>query len=376
MRNGQFCWAVAIALTIILVACSSSKTPSQPLSQTPSHPLTRSEPEPAPATMSPTGPPPLTTTIALPFEPTELTFSATANKLYVGGIEGDPPVMRAYAVSLSAPTGQIKRFDWDSSLGGLPHHIVVNDKLRRGYALMVTGVIKVFSTDTDTVVSTSQQPSCSSEVLAISQATGMVYGGGLSDKGQCLVQFDSDGRIVRDNLVAPHVGGKNMLVQRIAVDSASGDVLYTNPSSVGRADQMLTEKWRTPVDGSDQVQDLGFEPKTSTTYVTVGHYPINSPARILVLDGGTGKQRAEFSTPTWTSQFAATGDGRLFVGFVYSNNLDMLSDGTSTLTRFASLADIPGWSPNDPKWLAVDIAGRRLFVSPGGDAHKILVYRY
>ncbi len=188
-------------------------------------------------------------------------------------------------------------------------------------------------------MSTSQKPSCSPEVLAINQATGMVYGGGLSDKGECLVQFDSDGRIVRENVVAPSVQGKNMLVQRIAVDSASGDVLYTNPSSVGRADQELRQKWRTPVDGPAEVLDLGFEPHSNTVYVTVGNFPVISPARVSVLDGGTGSQRGEFSGPGWTSQFAATGDGQLFVAFFNSNDLYALSDGTSTLTKFASLGD-------------------------------------
>ncbi|MGO9510584.1 MAG: YncE family protein [Mycobacterium sp.] len=281
--------------------------------------------------------------------------------------------MRAYVVSLSSPAGAIKRLD--TAIDDQPHHIVVNDKLRRGYALVV-GAIKVFNTDSDALISTSQKPSCSPEVIAINQATGMIYGGGLSNKGECLVQFDSDGRIVRENVVAPSVQGKNMLVQRIAVDSASGDVLYTNPSSVGRADQMLNEKWRTPVDGPAEVQDLGFEPHSNTVYVTVGNFPVISPARVSVLDGGTGSQRGEFSGPGWTSQFAATGDGRLFVAFFNSNDLYALSDGTSTLTKFASLGDIPGRSPSDPKWLEVDTAGRRLFVSPGGDGHKILVYQY
>ena len=43
-----------------------------------------------------------------------------------------------------------------------------------------------------------------------------------------------------------------------------------------------------------------------------------------------------------------------------------------TLAKFASVGEVPGSSPSDPKWLAVDRAGRRLFVSPGGDGHRIL----
>ncbi|OBK50776.1 hypothetical protein [Mycobacterium sp. 1081908.1] len=303
----------------------------------------------------------------------ELTFSTATNKLYATGLEGGPPRIRAYVVSLLAPAGPIERLD--TSLGDLPEHVVVNDKLRRGYAL-VPGAIKVFSTDSDTLISTSDKPSCSPQVLAISQATGIVYGGGVSDKGECLVQFDSDGRIVRENVVAPHVAGQNMLVQRIAVDSATGDVLYTNPSSVGRADLMLRERWRTPVGGPGEIQDLGFEPKTDTAYITVGQFPVISPARISVLDGHTGKQEGEFSGPGWTSEFASTGDGRLFVAFFNSNDLYMLSGATNTPTKFASLGDIPGSSPSDPKWLFVDTVGHRLFVSPGGDAHKILLYQY
>ena len=204
----------------------------------------------------------------------------------------------------------------------------------------------------------------------------MVYGGGASDEGECLVQFDSDGHIVRENVVGPNVKGKNMLVQRIAVDSASGDVLYLNPFGVARADQMLKEKWRTPVDGPGEPQDLGFEPKTNTAYVTVGADPVISPTRISVLDGRTGTQRGEFSGPGWSKEFAATSDGRLFVTFFNSNDLYVLSDGASTLTKFVSLGDIPGSAPSDTRWLEVDTAGRRLFVSPGGDRRKILVYRY
>jgi hypothetical protein len=303
----------------------------------------------------------------------ELPFSAAMNKLYATGLEGEPPRIRAYVVSLSAPAAPIERLD--TSINGLPEHIVVNDKLRRGYAL-IPGAIKVFSTDSDALVSTSDKPSCSPQVLAISQATGIVYGGGASDKGECLVEFDSDGHIVRENVVAPNRKGQNMLVQRIAVDPASGDVLYTNPSSVARADHLLTERWRTPVGGPGEVQDLGFEPKTNTVYITVGAFSVISPARISVLDGRTGEQSGEFNGPGWTKEFAATDDGRLFVAFFNSNDLYVLSGGTSTLMKFASLGDIAGSSPSDPKWMVVDTVGHRLFVSPGGDAHKILIYRY
>jgi hypothetical protein len=362
MRNRQLRWAGPVALTAILVACSSGQTPPQPVRM------------PESATISSTGPAPLTTAIALPFEPMDLTFSAAANKLYMSGLEGGPPAWRTYAVPLSAPPQPIERLD--TAFGEFPNQFVVNDKLRRGYALVSDGVIKVFNTDSDVLISTSQKPSCYLQVIAISQTTGVLYGGGMSDQGECLAQFDPDGRIIREKVVAPSVKGQNPLVQRITVNSVNGDVFYTNPSSAACADQTLTEKWRMPVDGPDQALDLGLEPKTNTVYVQVGQFPVISPARISVLDARTGKQRAEFRGPGWTNGFAAIGDGRLFVLFFNSNDLYVLSDGTSILTKFTSLGDIPGRSPSDPKWLQADTTSRRVFVSPGGDARTILVYRY
>jgi hypothetical protein len=330
-----------------------------------------------PATISPTGPPPLTTAIALPFEPMDLTFSASANKLYASGMEevsGGPPQWRQYVVSLSAPSGPIERFD--TSIKGLQQHLVVNDKLRRGYALMMAGDIKVFSTDSDTLVSTAQKPSCYLETLAINQATDVVYGGGAVDEGACLVQFDADGHIVHENVVGPNVKGKSPMVGSIAVDSASGDVLYLNAFGIARADKMLKEKWRTPVGGPGEAMALGFEPKTNTAYVAAGADPVISPTRISVFDAGTGTPKGEFSGPGHCQGFAASGDGRLFVIFFNSTDLYVLSDGASTMTKFVSLSYIPGWAPSDTRWLEVDTAGRRLFVSPGGDRQKIAVYQY
>jgi hypothetical protein len=120
-------------------------------------------------------------------------------------VSGGPPQWRQYVVSLSAPSGTIERFD--PSIKGLQQHLMVNDKLRRGYALMMGGGIKVFSTDTDTLVSTSQKPSCVLQVLAINQVTDTVYGGGATAEGACLVQFDADGHVVRENVVGPTVEG-------------------------------------------------------------------------------------------------------------------------------------------------------------------------
>jgi hypothetical protein len=362
------CWTVAIALTAILAGCWFNKTPPQPLRMS------------QPATISPTGPPPLTTAITLPFEPMDVTFSASANKLYTSGIVGGtargapPPRWRDFVVSLSAPTGPIERFD--TSIEDLAQLIVVNDKLRRGYVLGMSGAIKVFSTDSDTLVSTAQKPSCYLEGLAINQATDVVYGSGAADEGACLVEFDADGHIVRENVVGPNEKGKSPMIGQIAVDSASGDVLYLNAFGLARADKMLKEKWRTPVDGPGEPMNMGFEPKTNTAYVEVGADPVISPSRISVFDAGTGTKTGEFSGPGRCQGFAASGDGRLFVIFFNSNDLYVLSGGASTLTKFVSLPDIPGSAPSDTRWLEVDKAGRRVFVSPGGDRQKILIYQY
>ncbi|MGO9155439.1 YncE family protein [Mycobacterium sp.] len=364
MEKTHSSWVGAIALTAMLIGCTDEKYFYHPPSSSTSAPAS-AEPT-VPPTISAAGPSPLTETIAVSFDPSGLIFSASVNKLYVFAVW---PTDMVLVVSLSAPTQPLKRLD--TAIGALPHSIVINEKLRLGYALTITGSIKVFSTDSDTLVSTSREPSCHANLLAINQATGMVYGGGLSDKGVCLVQFDSDGRIVRENVLSD-AGTKNMTVQRLAVDPVTGDVLYTSPSAVGRADQMLTEKWRTLIDGPGEAHDLGFEPKTNTVYVSVGNIPVTSPARIVIFDGGTGGQRGEFGGPGWTSQFAATGDGRLFVAFHGSKDLYLLSDGTSTLTKFASLDDIVGSSPD----LTVDTAGRRLFVVPRFDVRKIFVYQY
>jgi hypothetical protein len=83
VRNWQLCCTAAIALPAILVACSFSRTPPQPLRMS------------QPATISSTGPPPLTTAIALPFEPMSLTFSASVNKLYASGCSFHPVDLRS-----------------------------------------------------------------------------------------------------------------------------------------------------------------------------------------------------------------------------------------------------------------------------------------
>ncbi len=309
-----------------------------------------------------------------------LRFSASANKLYTSGIEGGtargaaPPRWREYVVSLSAPTGPIERFD--TSIEGLQQDLVVNDKLRRGYALMMAGGINVFSTDSDTLVSTAQKPSCYVQRLAINQATGVVYGGGLDSGGGCLVQFDADGHVLRESVVGQKVEGKSPMIGSMAVDSVSGDLLYVNAFGLARADKTLKEKWRTRVDGPGSPMEMGFEPKTNSVYVEVGADPVVSPSRISLFDAGTGEPKGEFTGPGRCQGFAATGDGRLFAIFFNATDLYVLADGASTLTKFVSLSDIPGWAPSDSRWIEVDTAGRRLFVSPGGDRQKIAIYQY
>lgn len=98
---------------------------------------------------------------------------------------------------------------------------------------MDTGAVRVFNTDTDTLVSTIEPPSCVAQVLAVNDASGMVYGGGQSATGECLVEFDSSGHLVRQNDVAPLSSTQNRLIQRIEADPASGDVVYMDPYSVG-----------------------------------------------------------------------------------------------------------------------------------------------
>lgn len=225
------------------------------------------------------------------------------------------------------------------------------------------------------------------QVLAVNDASDMVYGGGQSATGECLVEFDSDGHLVRENDVAPLSSTQNRLIQRIETDPASGDVLYTDPYSVGRADQTLTEKWRTPVPdtgvpsntvfpGQGQANDMGFEPNSNTVYVSVCGAGVIAPATIAIYDGHTGKQTGRFTSPGSSSQFAADHDGRLFAAFYNSSDLYVLSHGATTLTKFAALADVPDLSPDDTKCLAVDPSAHRLFVSPGGSGHSVYLYSY
>jgi hypothetical protein len=371
----RVCLAVVVVLAAAVVACSGSPSASKSPSKSP-------QPTAGSATL-----------IGLSFPPAELTFSAGSNKLYVS--EVFPESGATYVVSMSAPGKAPARLD--ESINGFSTHIVVNGRLKLGYALIekpplagspaLAGVVRVFNTDTDTLISTSTQPSCVAQVLTVNEASGMVYGGGMSPAGECLIEFDSAGHIVRQADVAPLSRTQNRLIQRIETDPATGDVVYMDPYSVGRADQSLTEKWRTPVPGAGvpsntvfpsqgQGNDMGFEPTSDTVYVSVCGAGVIAPATIAIYDGHTGKQTGQFTGPGSSSQFAADHDGRLFAAFYNSSDLYVLSHGATTLTKFAALANVPDLSPDDAKWLAVDLSAHRLFVSPGGNAHSVYLYSY
>ena len=317
------------------------------------------------------------TRIELWFEPTELTFSTGSDKLYVADISGKPAT---YVVSMSELTKIPPRLD-ESIVDGV-HHIAVNNALKLGYALNISGALRVFNTDTDSLISTTEPRSCKAEVLAIDPASGTVYAGGLSNTGECLVKFDSAGHFLAEKDVAPSSGTQNRIVQRIAADPANGDVIYTDPYGVGRADQALNEKWRAPAPGvstsgdafsGPHASDMGYEPSSATVYVCVSPTSGTARATIAVYDGHTGKQTGQFDARASTDQFESDQQGRLFVALDNSSDVYVLDHGAQSLTKFATLPAVSDGSARNVEWLAVDSAGHRLFVSPGaGNA----VYQY
>lgn len=267
-------------------------------------------PRPRPPQLSTAG---AATGIGLWFEPTELTFSIGSDKLYVADLTGKPAT---YVVSMSALTKTPPRLD--ESITGGTSHIAVNNKLRLGYALDNLGTLRVFNTDTDTLVSTNEPRSCKAHVFAVDETSGLAYGGGLSATGECLVEFDSAGHLLAEKDVAVRSGSQNRMIQRIAVDPASGDVIYMDPYSVGRADRALIQKWRTPASGvstagdgfsGPHANDMGYEPISATVYVCVGPTSTTAQATIAVYDGHTGKQTGQFTAPASTDQFAADQPG-------------------------------------------------------------------
>jgi hypothetical protein len=333
-------------------------------------------PRPKPPQLSTSG---NATVIGLWFEPVELTFSTGSDKLYVANISGKPAT---YVVSMSALTKIPPRLDVSITDG--VSHIAVNNKLKLGYALKHTGALRVFNTDTDTPISTTEPRACEAEVLTVDEASGTVYGGGQSATGECLVRFDSAGRFIAEKDVAPRSGNQNRMIHRIAADPATGDVIYMDPYSVGRADQTLTEKWRTPAPGvspsgdvfsGPHASDMGYEPGSATVYVCVSPTSTTAPATIAIYDGTTGKQTGQFTTPAPTDQFAADQQGRLFVALTRSSDLYVLDHGAQSLTKFQTLPNVPDGSTRNVEWLAVDSAGHRLFVSPGS-GNSVYQYSY
>jgi hypothetical protein len=312
------------------------------------------------------------TAIALPQAPgAEITYSGGSDKLYIELSTG------WLVVPLSAPT-QAHEFP-DHSTDTDTHHIVVNDKLKLGYALGTLGAVRVFNTDNDTVVTTTQ-PVCEANVLAVNERTDNVYGGGYSARGECLVQIDSSGHVVRDDVGGAAGDGHN-IIQRITVDPTNGDVIYSDPAGITRADESLKEKWRTAVAQPFQPLDVGLESATNRIYVSLADNmsgtgpPVPPPASFPVYDGHTGKQVGTVPGQPW--DFVADGSGHVFtvLSTAGSRDLSVLTAGGTTPSKFASLEDIPGLKPRDMIILGIDRSGHRIFVR-AGRFKNIYVYAY
>jgi hypothetical protein len=340
---------LAVMLVAAVVGCSHHQAPPQP-------PVAKNR-----------------NVIALPQAPAEITYSGGSNKLYIAHVS---PSSGWLVVPLSAPT-QAEEFP-DHSIDADAQHIVVDDKLKLGYALGTLGAIRVFNTDSDKVVA-STQPVCEANVLAVNARTGVVYGGGYSARGECLVQIDSSGHIVRDDVGGATGPGHN-IIQRITVDPTNGDVIYSDPSGITRVDGSLKEKWRTSVGDPFQPLDIGLEPRTDRIYVSLTGpngvaLPVTTPASFRVYDGQTGKQVGTVAGAPW--EFVADGTGHVFtvLSTPSSRDLSVLTGGGTTPSKFASLDDIPGLKPSDMIVLQIDPSGRRLFVA-AGDFKNVYVYTY
>jgi hypothetical protein len=315
------------------------------------------------------------TVLALPQAPAEITYSGGSNKLYIAYVS---PSSGWLVVPLSAPTQAHEFPDHSIDTAGLGEEIAVNDKLKLGYASDSLGITRVFNTDTDTVVATTQTV-CEANVLAVNQTTGMVYGGGSSARGECLVQIDSSGHIVRDD-VAGATGAGHNIIQRITVDPTNGDVIYSDPWGITRVDASLNAKWSTPVGGAFEPLDIGLEPHTNRIYVSLTGsdkvaLPVTPPPSFRVYDGQTGKQVGTVAGAPW--EFVADGAGHVFtvLSTPSSRDLYVLTDGGTTSSKFASLGDIAGLKPSDTVALQIDPSGHRLFVA-AGDFHNVYVYAY
>jgi hypothetical protein len=312
------------------------------------------------------------TAIALPQAPAEITYSGGSNKLYVAYVF---PSNGWLVVPLSAPT---PAHEFPDRAIAHAHHIVVDNKLKLGYALGVSGAITVFNTDSDTTVATTQ-PVCEANVLAVDERTGTVYGGGFSSRGECLLQMDSSAHIVRDD-VGGGTGSGHNIIQRIAVDPTNGDVIYSDPSGITRVDASLKEKWSTPVGKDFEPLDIGLEPHTNRIYVSLTGpnkvaLPATPPPSFRVYDGQNGKRVGTVAGSPW--EFVADNAGHVFTALSTPSSRDLyvLTDGGTTPSKFASLGDIPGLKPSDLVFLQIDPSGQRLFVA-AGDLKNVYVYAY
>jgi hypothetical protein len=320
------------------------------------------------------------TRIELWFEPSGLTFSSGSGKLYVTDLSGPSATEVVSMSALDKTPARLADSITDDDA------IAVNNKLKLGYVAVLggSGPLRVFNTDTDTLISTADFRSCEAQVLAVDETSGTVYGGGRSNTGECLVKFDSAGHFLAEKDVAPNSGTQNRIIQRIAADPADGDVIYTDPYGVGRADQALNEKWRAPAPGvstsgdafsGPHASDMGYEPSSATVYVCVSPTSGTGRATIAVYDGHTGKQTGQFDARASTDKFESDQQGRLFVALDKSSDVYVLDHGAQSLAKFATLPAVSDGSARNVEWLAVDSVGHRLFVSPGA-GNSIYQYPY
>jgi hypothetical protein len=184
---------------------------------------------------------------------------------------------------------------------------------------------------------------------------------------------------VRDDIGRGTGPGHN-IIQRIAVDPTSRDVIYSDPAGITRVDASLNEKWSTPVGKTFEPLDIGVEPRTNRIYVSLTGplkvaLPANPPPSFRVYDGHNGTQVGIVAGSPW--EFVADDAGHVFTALSTPNSRDLyvLTDGGTTPSKFASLGDISGLKPSDMVVLQIDPSGHKLFVA-GGDLKNIYVYSY
>ena len=121
---------VAVLLTAVLLCCCAPTPPTPP---TP--PTAKSR-----------------TVLALPDTVSEIAYSSGSDKLYVAKLFGSG----IFVVSLSAPS--VPATALADAIVADAQHIVVNNRLKLAYVLTTGGTVRVFNTDTDTLVATSPPP--------------------------------------------------------------------------------------------------------------------------------------------------------------------------------------------------------------------------